>query len=93
MAYCPHMRKWTLRVEDDIAEEYAHFCRVTGISIQAGLEAAVRSTVQRFIDNERQPPELWAPFEQSSLHRWLGNVEMARDLDAARRSKRRAASD
>ncbi len=86
--YCRQMRKWTVRIADDIADEFAQFCQAAGISIQGGLEAGIRVTVERFLDNDRRPPELWEPFDQPTLHRWLGNVELARAIDAARRAKR-----
>jgi hypothetical protein len=81
------VRKWTLRLPDEEGETFAEFCRVSGFSIQAGLAAAVMATNQRFIENDRKPPEQWAAAEEGSLGRWLANVEIARNLDAEKRRR------
>jgi hypothetical protein len=39
------MKKWTVRVEDEMAEKYARWCASQGISIQAAMEFGIQNTV------------------------------------------------
>lgn len=78
------MRKLTVRVPDDIADSFADFCAVAGISQQGAIESAMRRTVELFEQNDRTMPEQWA--DEASEHP-TAYVTLARQLDADKRRK------
>lgn len=75
------MRKLSVRVPEDTADDFAAFCAVAGISQQGAIESAIRRTVVLFIANDRTVPDEWADDSP------LAYVTLARQLDAEKRRK------
>lgn len=65
------MRKWTVRVDDELAARFSAMCDAVGVSKQAALEASVCRMVDHFEADDMAP-----------LAAWLAE---ARQLDADKR--------
>lgn len=74
---------------DDIADTFAHFCRQAGVSRQGVLEAWVRTTGAHFLAHGSTPPEQWDGVDEEIRLAWIETVELARQLDAERRGRRK----
>lgn len=78
------MKKLTVRVPDDIADDFADFCALAGITQTAAIESAMRRTVELFTMNGRTVPDEWASDAPSTP---VAYVTLARQLDAEKRRK------
>lgn len=71
-----------MRVPVAIADDFAAFCAVAGITQQGAIESAIRRTVLLFVENGRTVPDEWSVPEPFAY------VALARQLDADKRRKR-----
>lgn len=88
------MRKWTLRADDELADGFARFCTVNGVSIQSMLEAMVRGAVMLHEIQGSLPTVRWESSDHPDsaavvIDRWVRMVEAARYADAEKRQKRK----
>ena len=82
------MAKLTVRLDDEMAAVYRHFCTSAGISQQAGLEAHVRRTCEFFDSQGRRPLHEWAKEDDEEFAlRWSPFVDLARAIDSEHRSR------
>lgn len=84
------MKKWTVRVEDDVAEAFTRFCTTNGISLQAAVTVAVEALARLSERQGAAPVAEWditADSEPVAHDRFIKLVESARDIDARRRRR------
>lgn len=84
------MKKWTVRVEDDVAEAFTRFCTTNGISMQAAVTVAVEALARLSERQGSAPVAEWdiaADPEPLAHDRFIQLVEAARNLDARRRRR------
>ncbi len=79
--------KWTIRTDDDIADDFAEMCAVNGVTQNAMIEALVEHVVSRHRNHGRQPMLRWIGSPEV-LDAYGALVDRALAISARKRSRR-----
>lgn len=89
------MRKWTVRVEDEVADTFGAFCDRNGVSLQSMLETFALVCGEIDTQNGNAPVDVWKPTVTAdpTAERWRYMVGRARQADAAKRRPNHPTND